>query len=107
MPDMFFQYNQKGPKVRSERGNPAEIIRRQFGNPVRCQFGHSHVKWPILQKSLHKKITTQEGKKLDQSVEIRPKSPHVNLATGPDIKVVSNNSHLAFTGVLARNNYSS
>jgi hypothetical protein len=52
----------------------------------------THHKMTIFRKIPQTKNTTPLVPKLDDSVVIRPKSPDVNSATRPDIKVVRNNS---------------
>ena len=47
----------------------------------------------VRQKISAQKNTTPMGPKLDESVEIRLKSPDVNLETGVDVSVVGNNLH--------------
>ncbi len=49
-----------------------------------------HHKMPLRQNISAQKITTPVGPKVDESVEIRPKSPDVNLEIGVDVSVVGN-----------------
>jgi hypothetical protein len=44
----------------------------------------------VRQNISAQKNTTPMGLKVDESVEIRPKSPDVNLETGVDVSVVRN-----------------
>ena len=50
-----------------------------------------HHKITVRQNISAQKNTTTMGPKLDESVEIRPKSPDVNLETGVDVSVMRNN----------------
>jgi hypothetical protein len=47
---------------------------------------------PVHRNKSAQKNTTPMVAKLDESVEIRPESPDVNLEIGLDISVVRNNS---------------
>jgi hypothetical protein len=50
----------------------------------------AHHKMTVRQNISAQKNTTPMGLKVDESVEIRPKSPDVNLETGVDVSVVRN-----------------
>jgi hypothetical protein len=57
----------------------------------------AHHKMTVRQNISAQKNTTPMGPKLDESVEIRPKSPDVSLETGVDVSVVRNKYSLLDT----------